>query len=212
MIVVEFRIDTPILQKSLTRAPEMVISYEEMYQTDDGILFLFWAAEGDLTAFEDGLAADPTVTNPTQLAETQTRCLYRVTFTEYGENVATFPIWPKLDISLLDATTATTHEGWIFRMRMPGRETLQQYREMCAENNLNFRLKTVYEVKENATKADAQLTSSQREALVAARELGFFQVPRQASLATVADHCGISSQALSERLRRGTATLIDTAL
>ncbi len=132
MMVVEFRIDTPILQKSLTHAPEMVISYEEIYQTDDGILFLFWAAEGDLTAFDDSLAADPTVTNPTQLAETQTRCLYRVTFTEYGENVATFPIWPRLDISLLDATTATTHEGWIFRMRMPSRETLQQYREMRA--------------------------------------------------------------------------------
>ncbi|UPM41834.1 helix-turn-helix domain-containing protein [Halocatena salina] len=212
MIVVEFRMNSPILQESLTHAPEMTISYEEMYQTDEGILFLFWATEGDLTAFEDGLDADPTVANPTQLAETQTRRLYRVTFTEYGENVATYPTWPELNITVLDATTATTHEGWILRMQMSSRETLQRFREICAENDLEFCLKTVYKARENATEADTQLTSSQREALIAARELGYFQVPRRVPLATVADHCGISSQALSERLRRGTATLIDTAL
>lgn len=212
MIAVEFRIDTPILQESLTHAPEMIISYEEMYQTDDEILFLFWATEGDLTTFEDGLDTDPTVTNPTQLAETQTRRLYRVTFTEYGENVATYPTWPGLNITLLDATTATTHEGWIFQMQMSDRETLQQYQKICTENNLDFRLKTIYEVRESTTKAETQLTNSQQEALIAAHELGYFRVPRQASLAAVADHCGISSQALSERLRRGTATLVDTAL
>ncbi|RRJ32489.1 helix-turn-helix domain-containing protein [Halocatena pleomorpha] len=212
MIVVEVRMESPILQESLAHAPEMIINYEEMYQTGNEILFLFWTTEGDLAAFEDGLDADPTVANPTQLAETQTRRLYRVTFTKYGKSVATYPAWPELDMSLLDATTATTHGGWILRIQMSNRETLQQFQEICAENGIDIFLKTVHKVRENTTEADTQLTSSQREALLTARELGYFQVPRRVPLATVADHCGISSQALSERLRRGTATVIDTAL
>lgn len=212
MIVVEFQIDTPILQESLTHTPRTIISYEELYQTEGKIRFLFWAEGGDLTAFEDGLTADPTVANPTQLTETQTRRLYRVTFTEYGESVATSPFWPGLDISLLHATTKTVPEGWIFRMRMPDRETLQQFHDKCEDNDTSIHLKTVYQEEDNTTKADAQLTSCQQEALVAAHDLGYFQIPRRASLADVSDHCDISSQALSERLRRGTATLIQTSL
>lgn len=210
MFVVEFQVDSPILQEALAHAPETAVSYEEQYLSDDDIVLLFWGEGGDLATFEEGLTKDPTVTDPVQLTETQSRRLYRVIFTERGENAATFPSWSDLDLSLLDSTA--THQGWDVRMRMPDRATLHQYHEECEQNNLQFRLKAIYEESEAATKAESQLTDSQQEALLTARELGYFAIPREALLADVANQCGISSQATSERLRRGTATLIDTAL
>ena len=210
MFVVEFRVDSPILQDALAHAPKTVVIHEELYQTSDGITYLFWAEDSDLAAFEEGLAADPTVTNISQLAETPTRRMYRATLTDYGESVATFPSWSELDISHLRSTAS--HNGWEVRMRMADRDTLHQYCEVCEENDLPFHLMSIYEETEATSKAEAQLTTVQREALTTARERGYFEIPRQASLADVGDHLEISPQALSERLRRGTATLIDTVL
>lgn len=210
MIVVEFSVDSPLLQEALARAPETTVSYEELYQTSSGINFLFWAEGDDLMAFEEGLASDPTLTNVAQLAETQTGRLYRVSFTAYGESVATFPSWGDLDVSLIELSS--TGEGWTARMRMPDRETLDRYREVCEEKDLQFRLQAIYEEKEASTAASAKLTDSQREALITAYELGYFEIPRQVSMTEIADRCEVSSQAISERLRRGTATLIEMTL
>lgn len=209
MFVVEFRVDSPLLQEALGHSSDTTVRHEEQYRTTEGITLLFWAEGGDFETFEDGVAADPTVTDLLQLAETQTRRLYRVSFTETGEDVATFPSWSELNLSLLDSVG--THQGWEVRMRMPDRKALEQFRGVCEERDLRFQLKTIYEER-GATHAEVQLTNSQRETLVTARELGYFQIPRQASLGDVADHCRVSSQATSERLRRGTATLIDVAL
>jgi predicted DNA binding protein len=54
----------------------------------------------------------------------------------------------------------------------------------------------------------ATLTDEQREVLQVAHDLGYFDVPRSATLADVAAELGISSQAASERLRRGHRQLI----
>jgi len=210
MLVVEFHLDSHILRTALERAPGTTVSHEDQYRTADGITLLFWAAGGDPAAFEDGLAADPTVTNVARLADARHRRLYRVLFTAEGEDVTTFPAWGELDLSLLDATA--TAEGWDLRMRMPDRDTLHRFREVCDENDVGFRLASVYEEREAATVSDARLTAVQREALLAAHELGYYDIPRGASLADVADHLDVSSQALSERLRRGTARLVETSL
>lgn len=210
MLVVEFRIDSPILREALARAPETTITYEELYHMSGKTGLLFWVEGGDLAAFDENLPTDPSVTDSVELTETETRRLYRVTYTAHGETATTVPLYSELDISFLAATA--THEGWDVRLRMTDRDTLRKYVAMCAERNLQLQLQSVYEESDAATTADARLTNVQREAMVTARRLGYFAVPRQASLADVADQCDVSSQAVSERIRRGTATLVDTAL
>ena len=210
MLVVEFRTDSPMLRGACEYAPDATVVYEELYRTADGVIFLFWAEGSDLAAFDAGLEADPTVTDVRQLADSRNRCLYRARFTDRGEQVATFPSWSELDISLLDARGMA--EGWDVRMRLPDRDALDQYRALCETKGLQFSLQSIYEEHEAASTADVQLSSAQRETLRTARDLGYFEIPRQATLAEVATHNGISSQAASARLRRGMATLIDQAL
>lgn len=56
------------------------------------------------------------------------------------------------------------------------------------------------------------LTDQQREALLAAYELGYFAEPREASLATVADSLGLSATAAGGRIKRGMKSLVGKTL
>lgn len=56
------------------------------------------------------------------------------------------------------------------------------------------------------------LTAERYEVLTAAAERGYFDVPRRLTMTELAEELDISQQALSERLRRGHGTLIDSAL
>ncbi|WP_368276914.1 helix-turn-helix domain-containing protein [Halocatena pleomorpha] len=56
------------------------------------------------------------------------------------------------------------------------------------------------------------LTSAQHRALTQADNMGYFKVPRDVGLETVAETLDISHQALSERLRRAHQTLIGSTI
>lgn len=58
------------------------------------------------------------------------------------------------------------------------------------------------------TPGPSPVTGEQREAVLTALELGYYEVPRHANLADVAAELGISHQALSERLRRAHGGLV----
>jgi predicted DNA binding protein len=53
------------------------------------------------------------------------------------------------------------------------------------------------------------LTPRQRECLTAARRMGYFEVPRAATLAEVADALGVDTSTASETTRRGVARVLD---
>jgi len=57
-----------------------------------------------------------------------------------------------------------------------------------------------------------RLTRRQFEALSVARELGYFEVPRTASLSAVAEELGCSESAASTLLRNAEARLVDAAI
>ena len=56
------------------------------------------------------------------------------------------------------------------------------------------------------------LTKTQYETVVTAYELGYFDVPRKVTLKELAAELDVSHQALSERLRRSHAALVDAEL
>lgn len=210
MLIAEFRIHSPLFQDALERTPGVTVSLEEQYIADDGIRVLFWASGPDLADFQTALERDPTVANPKRVAETPDRTMYRVTISDDGETKTTYRKWCDLDIVLLETTA--TNRGWTGRFRFPDREALAKYRASLRELGLEFRLRTLYRESEVENETTASLTSDQYEALVAAYEAGYFEVPRGTSQPDVAAELDIASQSLSERLRRGTRTLVQTTL
>ena len=115
-----------------------------------------------------------------------------------------------LDAVLLGATGAT--EAWGLELRFPSHEALSAFQEFYLNEDIEMSVERVY----NPTKPDAGpwygLTPPQRETLADAVEGGYYSLPRQISTQELADSFDISDQAVTERLRRGIATLVRNTL
>lgn len=59
---------------------------------------------------------------------------------------------------------------------------------------------------------DALLTDRQRECLTVAQRRGYFEVPRECTLAELADALGVDKSTASETIRRGTARVVEQFL
>lgn len=90
----------------------------------------------------------------------------------------------------------------------PDRDELAAYRDSCRKLAMDFRLDRLYESSGDNDRLPG-VSEKQHEALRAAYETGYFDVPRQASLRDVADSLDISRSALAERLHRGQAHVLE---
>ena len=75
-----------------------------------------------------------------------------------------------------------------------------------------FELEKLYEQSQPMAGARYGLTSPQRDALVAAYEAGFFDVPQRTTLTELAEQLGITQRALSKRLHHAHKNLVGNAL
>jgi predicted DNA binding protein len=96
-------------------------------------------------------------------------------------------------------------------VRGESRADIGNFRTYCQDNDIPIEITAVHALV--AVQGEGyELTDTQREALVLAYERGYFDSPRRASLADVADELGISQQSLSSRLRRGHKRLVGATL
>jgi predicted DNA binding protein len=175
---------------------------------DRPVLFV-WASGGDLDAFESAAADDATVESITLIEDADHRRLYRVHVSEETE-VPLYPLDDRMQASRLGVTSSA--DGIDARLRFPDRESLSEYQPMIEEKGVDVTLRRVYGENDAVFGGEFGLSAKQREALETAVDAGYFGVPRQSSLAAIADELGVSRQAVSERLRRGVTTLVQNAL
>lgn len=202
-LIVEFEIGTPILRRTVEAVSR--IDVEEIYQSKTGATKLVcWAYGDDPEAVEPALEADDTVAAFSLLEDPGDRRLYSVTLSERGQAHLTYPTAAEYDIGYQEITvTGDTN----IRARVPTREALFAYRDVCREKGIPFRIQRIFE--ESAAAGDRYgVTERQWEALIVALEEGYFDVPRETTLSAVATKLDISDQALSARLRRGQANLL----
>jgi predicted DNA binding protein len=111
---------------------------------------------------------------------------------------------------LLSATGHAT--DWEFELQFPSHDALARFKQYCEDGHISLELIRVY----NPTKPESApwygLTEVQRETLVYAVEQGYYDIPRQISTQELADEFGVSDQAITERLRRGTIALVENTL
>jgi glycosyltransferase involved in cell wall biosynthesis len=110
--------------------------------------------------------------------------------------------------TILEAEGQT--DEWQLKVRFADREQLGQFHG-------HFQAKGKVEMTQLLSPSqphtgEFDLTVKQREALVAAYEAGYYEVPRETTASELADEFDISQQAFSQRLDRGTANFIENAL
>lgn len=206
-VIAEFEVGTggQALTATLRAVPEVHLELVQEVGTDPREPFLFvWMTGADPERFETAMAGDDSVTAVERYVEAGDRTLYRMRITDAVDAVS-YPMWVELGAEQLEATWFDGY--WHNRMRFPDREALATCRDWCLGHDIEFDLTRVYS-EEAGPGGGAPLTPEQREVFRVAYEMGYFEVPRQSSMADLATALGISSQAVSERLRRGYRALV----
>lgn len=193
-----------VLGPTLEAHPTLEVDLERQFALDPerpvSFCWLRGVAHDRLAA---ALERDETIAAYDCLERGDGRGLYRLERSATG--VCTYEWWMAVGGELLDA--GASDGTWAVTMRFPDRRDFASYHEKLEAAGVEFDLTRLANGYDDA--GEGALTPCQREAIVAAYESGFFDVPRGTTLEGVAAELGISDQALSERLRRGHARLIE---
>ncbi|MFC7176112.1 helix-turn-helix domain-containing protein [Halosegnis marinus] len=208
-VIVEYTLRSPDLVLTPTfaaTAARMVI--EDTVGTDPRRPVLFGWVEGDLDGFAAAVAEDPTVAEARLLSEAEDSHLYRIQVAGATELV-TYPELTRLGAARLDCRF---EDGvWYARTRFPDADSFEAYTEFLADHGADLDVRRRYEADGTGREFDG-LTEPQREALVLAYRRGYFEVPRAVTTGDLAAELGVSTQAVSERLRRGCARLVEQSV
>ncbi|UHQ95374.1 helix-turn-helix domain-containing protein [Haloterrigena alkaliphila] len=209
-LIAEFRLgslDLP-LTDAVAAVPAVTVYIERILVVDpDRPVVLCRVVDDPDDEFRDALTDDPTVAGAVALDDAGGSVLYRIKLRD-----PPVPIYRKyVELGTTPLGGIVTVDGWWARARFPDREALAEYRAFCTDRDATFHLERLTR-ESTADDPPFGLTREQYEALVAAREAGYFAVPREASTEEVGDRLGISGPSASERIRRGIDRLLENAL
>lgn len=172
------------------------------------VLFV-WISGGNADRFPEVAGDDETVAELALVEDADDRQLYRVHISENTQKPL-YPLDDRMEASRL-AVSATV-EGVQARLRFPNRESLSEFQPRVEDRGVDVTLRGVYSQTDPVLTDEYGLSTKQRQALLTAVGLGYYEVPRDASLSELGDELGVSSQAVSERLRRGIAAFVRNGL
>lgn len=210
-LIAEFTVlaDEFALYETLSEVPEMTVDIERVVaHEEEQLVPYFWTSGENYTEFETNAANDPSVRELTKLDEVDGANLYRATWVKDVQTVAY--TMTETGATLLDAIG---HNGqWSMELRFDTRDGTIAFQNYLQENELGAELHRLYEPSRPRVDGQPELTDIQHETLVTALEEGYYNTPRDLTMAELAEKFGISQQALSKRLRGGHGTLIANSL
>lgn len=201
--------DSFALGRALTGVDGVRVRLERIVPTDTTVVPFFWAeADGRaLASFEDTVLESPLIDSVTALDRFEDEALYRATWAEPPASLLDWLV--EADGTIL--TAAGTVDTWTFHVRFADHADVGRFRSSVGD--VPLRVDRVSEPTNDGWGGPAiDVTDEQRLALRIAVEEGYFDVPRRIDLGGVAERLGISRQAASERIRRGTDSVLRSVL
>ncbi|MFB6298464.1 MAG: helix-turn-helix domain-containing protein [Salinirussus sp.] len=199
----QFRV-TPTVRA--LRSPSLQVVSDARTDPENDVYFFL--VGNDREPFERALADDPTVADANRLSAFEGKQLYRLTYADSALLIS--PTVTEVGGLTLEATAAG--DGWLFAIQMPDRDALSALWNHATDLGLTWDLDEVSRRAYPEVDRSYGLTDTQRETLLTALGQGYFDEPRQATLADVADALNISQAAAGGRLRRGMERLIQATL
>lgn len=193
------------LGRVLQSFPDATIELERVVPLG-GTVMPFLRIEGeDLTAIEASLRDHHQVERVDVRTTSETEALFDVRWSPDADGLVA--ALSNANAAVLDARG--TAESWDFRLRFAAHEDLSTFNMALTESGVPVTLRRIHHP---PFEEAAPMSSVQRETLLSAYREGYFQVPRRINQADLAAELEISDSALSQRLRRGIATLIEMGL
>jgi predicted DNA binding protein len=195
------------LGEALSTAPEASLACERTADAGGSVFPLLWARTSDHETLEAALREDSTTAEVTVLTDLDDERLYRI---GWGSSV-------HLGVEILTSAGATILDvsaeagDWTVKMLFPSRTALSATKTACENHGLPLNIRTIRSMDGGLT-GGYSLTDRQYRTLTAAYEEGYYNIPRATELGDLAGEMDISHQALSERMRRATGTLVGETL
>ncbi len=196
-----------------SRVPDATLLLTLQFNHDELPLFILSVTDGDQATIEAAFEDAPVVGEYTVLGKAGDTRRYQV---QPGRTLEEH-LGPHIeDLSGLEALATTDAvierievrpTGWRQSGWFAHREAFDEFRDFW-QRNAGFRLHRLTREGDSEPPGDG-LTDRQLEALRTAYELGYFDIPRKASLDDVGEELGISASSVSERLRRAQTQLIE---
>ncbi len=174
---------------------------------NDHVLPYLWVTADDFDGLDETLESDPSVDDINLLEDLGDKRLYRMNWIDQIRVVIHILIEEEATILNLRGK----EDRWRLRILFPSRDALSATYEFCEESGLSLDIRNIYEMSDQRHGLFG-LTEEQHETLLMALELGYYDIPRDATADDLADDLHISHQAVSERLRRGHRSLVKNAL
>ncbi|MCL7417746.1 MAG: helix-turn-helix domain-containing protein [Halalkalicoccus sp.] len=196
------------LAETFGQVPGLYVEIERFAaQESDSAMPFVWVSAEDFEAFEEALSGDPSVERFDVLAEFDDERFYRMNWVDEVELVM------HLLLEEEGAITQARSNGdtWSLQVMFPDHDSLSRTYDFCEKQGLDLTVDSIYRL-DNDDKSQFGLTESQYTTLAEAKDMGYYDVPREATMSELADSLDVSHQALSERLRRAHGNLVDRAL
>jgi len=184
------------------------LQLEAVVPTGERAIPSFWTEGVDGDAFERRVREHDSVESLAAVQTLDERCLYALEWDRRADRV--IGGIAAEGGQLLQATGDAG--GWTFQVRHPTRNALSAYQSQLRDDGLDPSIRRVYTPDEPDGTAGYGLTDCQRETLTLAVERGYYEIPRSASTVDLGAELDVSDQAVTERLRRGTDTLVSNTL
>lgn len=209
--IIEFTVPTEafVLAEPLRAFPDIMVKFEQLVPANHTPMPYLWTNDGETPAFCDALEADPRVEACRKAAVFHEGALYRFEWSWSDGSLLGWLANSHEDVALLQAEGQA--DEWTLRLRLPSRELLSEFQAEYQEWGCDLRVMRLYDLTDPKL-GRYDITEKQREALVCALQMGYFEIPREATLADVGEVLGISPKSVSERLRRAQTNFVSNAL
>ncbi len=165
------------------------------------------ATASDISTVKKAFDDDGTVIDAKLLTKLNGRGLFSM---RWGTDVAQV-----LSLIAMDDTTVlaarAANDRWSFRIQFADRNMLSTVYESCHDEDIPIEVQNVHK-RTTLLDESHKLTEQQYETLRSAMNRGYYEIPRKVTTKDLAEELGVSHQAVSERLRRGHRSLVETGL
>ena len=188
--------------------PGVTVELERIIPAQDVVIPYFWVRGTDVDDIEGAFLDHPGVENIHYVDSVADEYLLRVEWMlEYDGVLSTLM---ETQVPLIEAVGTT--EQWTFDIRGDDQRDIATFQERCRELDIPITLTKLHALTPIESEAETTLTDTQQEALVLAYERGYFNTPRDVTMADIGDELGISQQAVASRLRRGISSILGSTL
>lgn len=201
--------DKIALAPTIRSLPDANVSVVSEAGTDPVHEVYFYRFEAsDFEEVESVLDDDDTVADYTPIVDTGNRRTYRVEYSDDAKLVTPMVS----EVGGLTLSSERHANGWVLELQLRDRDGLYELSESADESGIHLEILGIHDTEGTYDREDFGLTESQQEALLAGFVNGYYDDPRETSLVDLAELLDISPTALSGRLRRGSARLIEQVL